>query len=446
MSICLESKDISIELEDKILKEVFVKKIEGGNSFAFNKFSKQKAKEKLIQPIRLNNSKDKVYIPFDWSLKNINNAKRPNRSEFSSINVKFNTSLREGQKQVKDECVSALNKKGSILLSLFPGFGKTCLAIFLASKIGLKTLIICHRIILIEQWIKAIERFIDNPKIGFVKPSLSSKKMDQAKSADFLIVNAQNVKTLSEDFFKDVGLVIIDEIHCILAESLSECLGYISPRYLIGLSATPHRSDGLDKLLDFYFGEGNKIVRELYHPHIVYKIDTGIEYEDDSKEWNAMISSQCLHEKRNNLIVNIALHFKDRHFLILCKRVEQAKHIFSKLEEEKENVSIIVEENNDFDPKSRIIVASSQKCGVGFSHDILDSLILGSDIEEYFIQYLARVMRTEEVKPMVFDLIDNNKSLKRHFTERKKVYEKAGGVIHNFNKEFPELMKELKEK
>lgn len=443
MSIVIESKDISPELEDKILKEVFVKKIEGGNSFAFNKFSK-KPKEKIVQPLRVSQDQKKAYIPFDWALKNINNSKRPARENFTKINVKFNTTLRSSQTQVKDDCISALNKKSSILLSLYPGFGKTCLAIYLSSKIGLKTLIICHRIILIEQWIKAIERFIDNPKIGFVKPSLSEKKINQGKSADFLIVNAQNIKTLGEDFFKDVGLVIIDEIHCILAESLSECLSYLSPRYLIGLSATPHRSDGLDKLLDFYFGEGNKIVRELYHPHIVYKIDTGIEYEEDSKEWNAMISSQCLHKKRNNLIVKIALHFKDRHFLILCKRVDQAKYIFSKLEEEKENVSMIVEDNNEFDPESRIIVASTQKCGVGFSHDILDSLILGSDIEEYFIQYLARVMRTEEVKPMVFDLVDNNKSLKRHFTERKKVYEKAGGVIQNFNKQFPELMKELK--
>jgi len=437
MSIVIESKDISPELEDKILKEVFVKKIEG-SSFSF-KFSKPK--EKIIQPLRLSTDKSKAYIPFDWSLKNIPDTKRPTREQFTEINVKFNTTLREGQKQVKDECIAKINKTGSVILSIYPGFGKTCLSIYLASKIKLKTLIICHRIILIEQWIKAVERFIDNPKIGFVKPSLSAKKMEQVKNNDFLIVNAQNVNKLGEDFFKDVGLIIIDEIHCILAESLSECLGYLSPRYMIGLSATPYRSDGLDKLLDFYFGEENKIVRELHHPHIVYKIDTGIEYEEDSKEWSAMISSQCLHEKRNNLIVKIVLHFKERHFLILCKRVDQAKYIFSKLEEEKESVSMIVEDNNEFDLNSRIIVASTQKCGIGFSHDILDALILGSDIEEYFIQYLARVMRTEEVKPVVFDLIDNNKSLKRHFTERKKVYQKAGGVIYNFNKEFPQLMK-----
>ena len=53
-------------------------------------------------------------------------------------------------------------------------------------------------------------------------------------------------------------------------------------------------------------------------------------------------------------------------------------------------------------------------------------------MEEYFIQYLARVMRTEEVEPIVFDLVDNHKGLKKHFSQRKKVYLKAGGTIKNY--------------
>jgi hypothetical protein len=94
----------------------------------------------------------------------------------------------------------------------------------------------------------------------------------------------------------------------------------------------------------------------------------------------------------------------------------------------------MTEDTNTFDKESRIIVASLQKCGVGFSHDILDSLIIASDMEEYFIQYLARVMRTEEVEPIVFDLVDNHPSLKKHFGHRKKVYTKAGGVIKDYKK------------
>ena len=58
-----------------------------------------------------------------------------------------------------------------------------------------------------------------------------------------------------------------------------------------------------------------------------------------------------------------------------------------------------------------------------------------SDVEEYFIQYLGRVFRREDVRPVIFDIVDNFNSLKRHYYTRKKVYEESGGTILKFNKE-----------
>jgi len=433
MSIIATESQIDEALESRMMKEVQVVKIDGG--FSFSPFPNSK-KETIIRPYRMNED-NTISIPFRWAIDNTS-IQRPPRSELTAIDTTFTSTLRSVQKEIKDECISYLNRKGCTLISLYPGAGKTCLSIYLASKIGLKTLIVCHRLVLIEQWIKAISRFIANPRIGFIKTEKNPKKMDAVLSNDFLLVNAQNIKKLGSECFRGVGLVIIDEIHAIMAESLSECLYHLHPRYLIGLSATPSRPDGLDRLLDFYFGDDTKIVRELYHPHIVYRIDTSIEYEEDSKtQWSAMITSQCMNEARNNLIVDIILSQKDRTFLVLCKRVEQAKYIAGKLEEEKEMVSVMTEDVNDYDENSRIIVSSIQKTGVGFSFDKLDALVLGSDVEEYFIQYLARVMRTEQVKPIVFDLVDPHRSLKKHFGERKKVYLKAGGVIKDFYKEFP---------
>ena len=141
MSIALSSESITEETETKIINEVFVKKVEG-NNFAGGKFNKfKKAPEKIVQPFRLSDNKTKAYIPFDWALQNIPNTKRPLREQFISINTKFNTTLRDTQKEVKDDCISSLNKRGSILISLYAGCGKTALAIYLASRIGLKTLI-----------------------------------------------------------------------------------------------------------------------------------------------------------------------------------------------------------------------------------------------------------------------------------------------------------------
>ena len=425
MSIYVHVDTLSVSDEEKIIKEVRVKKIEN----SYNPRTGFKVKETYLNAFQQYSELNCYYIPFSWALTNLD-CKRRKREDFSSINIPFTSTLRNIQLEIKDECINRMNKFGCLLISLYPGAGKTCLAIYLAAKvIKLKTLIVCHRIILMEQWRDSIKRFTgENTKIEILKVG---KKYNE--NADFFIVNAQNIKKLGRDVFKSIGFVIVDEIHAIMAESLSESMYYVSPRYLLGLSATPTRPDGMDGLLDFYFGIDNVIKRELYHKHTVYKVETGIEFEEESSNWNALITSQCLHEERNNLIVDIIMKHKDRHFLVLCKRVQQASYIAEKLEEEKENVSLMIEDTNTFDPTSRIIVASLQKCGVGFSHDLLDSLIIASDMEEYFIQYLARVMRTEEVEPIIFDLVDNHKGLKKHFGQRKKVYMKAGGNIKNYS-------------
>lgn len=441
MSIIASELQIDQNLESRIIEEVKVTKIDG-NSFYTSSFPINR-KETVVRPYKMNED-NTISLPFRWALDNVPTIQRPDRSSLTPISTRFTTTLRSIQQEIKDECVSFLNRKGCVLISLYPGAGKTCLSIYLASRIGLKTLFVCHRLVLIEQWKKALERFIDKPRVGFVKIEKKKEKLEASLDNDFLIVNAQNVKKLGAECFQDVGLVVVDEIHAIMAESLSECLYHLRPRYLVGLSATPNRPDGLDGLLDFYFGTDTKIVRELYHPHIVYRIDTTIQYEEDSKtQWSAMITSQCMNKERNDRMVEIMTNdmWKTRTFLVLCKRVGQAKYIAECLEEKGEKVSVMTEDVNDYDENSRIIVSSIQKTGVGFSFDKLDALVLGSDVEEYFIQYLARVMRTEQVKPIVFDFVDTHPSLKKHFSERKKVYVKAGGVIKDFYKEFPQFQK-----
>lgn len=419
MSIYIHASELSEKEEEHIIETVRVKKLEN----SYNPRSGFKVKETILNAFLQHSEKNCYYVPFSWGLQN--QGKRRKREEFDAISIPFLQKLRSIQLEIKDECLDRLNKFGCLLISLFPGAGKTCLAIYLASKIiKLKTLIVCHRIVLMEQWRDSIYRFTGkDTKISILKPN---KKIEEA---DFYIVNAQNMKKLGRDVFQKIGFVIVDEIHAIMAESLSESMFYVQPRYLLGLSATPTRPDGMDSLLDFYFGKENCIKRELYHKHTVYRVNTKIEFEEDSKNWNALLSAQCLHEGRNNMIVSIIDKHKDRHFLVLCKRVQQASYIYKELIEKGEKVSLMIENTNKFDQDSRIIVASLQKCGVGFSHDILDALIIASDMEEYFIQYLARVMRTEEVEPIVFDLVDKHKGFQKHFSHRKKIYMKCGGTI-----------------
>ena len=68
----------------------------------------------------------------------------------------------------------------------------------------------------------------------------------------------------------------------------------------------------------------------------------------------------------------------------------------------------------------------------------LNTLIVGSDLNSYFIQYLGRIFRKEGDK-IIFDLVDNNNVLRTHWNNRRKVYVEHGGIIKDFKKCFPNI-------
>lgn len=373
---------------------------------------------------------NEAYIPFSYDL----SLPIPLQKSFSEKKVFFEGKLREEQKEVKNEAISILNKNKSVIISSYTGFGKTLLAIYLATRIGLPTLILCHRLVLIEQWKKSIQKFCPEASIEII--TAKSKKIE----ADFYIINASTVAKRDREFFKDIGLVIVDELHVIMAKNMSQSMKYFTPRYVIGLSATPYRNDGLDDLIDLYFGK-EKIYRKLHRKHIVYRLST--KYEPDVKtnvlgkiDWGSVIDSISENEERNELIIRIVKFFSKRNFLILCKRVKQAKKIYERLIEEKEDVTSLIGKQQEYNTESRILVGIAQKMGVGFDHPKLDTLLLATDIQDYFLQYLGRVFRTQSGEPWIFDIVDKFGLLQKHFLERKKIYLEHGGILKDFHESF----------
>ena len=248
---------------------------------------------------------------------------------------------------------------------------------------------------------------------------------------------------MSHNLFKNIGTVLVDEAHQIMAESLSLCMQYVCPRYLIGLSATPYRPDGLNKLFDIYFGE-NRIVRKLYRKHSVYRVESGFTPEVDigpngKINWGIVLNSQAYDTSRNELIIKIVKYFPENVFLILSKRVEQANYILKRLKEDGEDATSLIGSQKEFEKTSRILIGPITKVGTGFNHPRLNSLIIAGDVEEYFQQYLGRVFRREDTEPVVFDIIDKNPILLKHFRSREKIYKEYGGVVKKFEKEFPDF-------
>jgi superfamily II DNA or RNA helicase len=156
--------------------------------------------------------------------------------------------------------------------------------------------------------------------------------------------------------------------------------------------------------------------------------------ESGKLNWGAILDAQCNNIERNELIISICKKFKDRNILILTKRVEQGKYLYDRLLEEGEYVASLLKTQQEFDRESRILVASIMKAGTGFDFKKLDCLVLASDLESYFVQSLGRVLRRPDVEPIIFDLIDDNKVLEKHFKTREEIYNEVGGTIKNYPK------------
>jgi superfamily II DNA or RNA helicase len=380
-----------------------------------------------------------VYLPLYFAQKILKLSRRP-RKDFPQLKLKFAGVLRSLQKEVKREALKMLNKRGTAIISLFTGGGKTITAINIALSIRMPVLVVISRLVLMDQWEGSILKFCPNAIVQKVKT-----KTKVNPSAHFYIANAINIPKMGRDTFRHVGMLIVDELHLIGTEKLSNSLHFVSPRYAIGLSATPSRPDGMDSLLFSYFGP-DIIYRKLRRDHLVYRVKTGfvptVEQTRFGKlDWNSVLNSQAASEERNELIVRLIEHFSDRCFLVLCKRVSHVECLVAKLQEIGIDVTSLVGMKRKFDATSRVLIATVQKAGVGFNHPKLNALIVAADLQEYFIQYLGRVFRTEKGVPIIFDLVDSFGVLERHYRKRRHVYLDHGGTIKNFNKVFPDFIK-----
>ncbi len=383
-------------------------------------------------------SENGVIVPFAYA----NTSSLVNtHSSYPSTSTTFIGKLNQVQTEIKDEAINILETNKSILISLYTGAGKTAFAIYLACHFKLKTLIFVHRVNIIDQWEQSIHKFCKNATIQ----KITEKKQDLI-DADFYLINVDIISSRTRKEFKNIGLLISDESHCICTENRSNALMMFQPKYLIGLTATPERTDGMDKILLLYFGE-YWIIREMNRMFNVYIVNTNYKpvsktQKNGNMDWNSVISSQCENEDRNKLIVKLSRYFLTRNILILCKRKTQVEMVYDMLNTF-ENVEKYTGTQKNFNVKCRILVSTFSKSGIGFDFEKLDMLIIASDVNEGIQQYLGRVFRKRNTYPIIIDLRDNvykNHPLSKHLQERINMYEQSGGIIKNFNLNFYDFL------
>ncbi len=419
MSIKVEVKSLSAELRKKIHLDLTL--------YLESEYAKQ-----TLYAYDIRGNPEIIYLPYAYAKSMGFNSK--SKEEYPSSNFTYKRKefpLREEQVKVKDEVISILNEQNSCIMAPPTGFGKTALSLYIASILKLKVLYINNNLTIIDQIYSSIQKFT-TAKAQIVHP-----KDIINPDCDIYIINSINVSKFSESFFNNIGTLIIDEVHCILSKVFSRCMHYINPKYLIGLSATPYREDGLNKLFDLYFGE-NKIIRKLNKYHRVYKINSPIKpiiktTSFGKLDWNAVIDSLSDNKIRNEKCIEILRKFNDRVFIVPCKRVSQVEYLYNRLVENGENVDALYGKKKTYNPNCRILIGTTKKIGIGFDNPRTDAILLACDMESYFIQALGRSMRTPTVEPIVIDIVDSFHSLYKHWKTREEVYKDHGGEIFNLN-------------
>jgi superfamily II DNA or RNA helicase len=292
----------------------------------------------------------------------------------------------------------------------------------------------------LDQWKDSIKAVNKNLKVQILE-----NKTPKKEGMDFYLILGENLSHRPCTEFQGVGTFIVDECHMFCTPSMSKSFMRVQPKYSMALSATPFRTDRLDKILSLHFGYG-MVKRKLHRNFNVYQLLTKFkpatrETANGNLDWSYVIDSQASDQWRNNLIVRICQFFNNRSIMILSKRVElQGKLLHDMLKEQGESVDIFTGTKKTYEKEARILVSTFSKAGVGFDNPKLDMLIVAGDVEEMFEQYMGRVFRRLDTVPMIVDIVDNFHVFKKHFNTRQITYLSSGGIIKSFEKSFPECM------
>lgn len=359
-----------------------------------------------------------------------------NRRALTEIDLAFAGKLRSYQQ----EAVASILKRPQGVLEASTGAGKTVCALAIIAARKKPTLILVHNVELLRQWRDRIRQFL-----GVEAGQVGAGKCD-VRPVTVGIVNS--VRTRLEDLVPHFGHIVVDECHRCPSAMFTECASAFDAKYLLGLSATPYRRDGLTKVIGFYVGPilhrvdpvRLRDIGAVLRPEIVAR-ETGFVFDGDaSEQYQAMLTALVEDQARNELIaadVQVEAAREKGTVLVVSDRVAHLEALSAALthrEEEmvlltgqtpKKQRAAIVERLARGDVK--VLGSTTQLIGEGFDAPGLSSLFLATPIKfsGRVLQVVGRVLRPKGGKtPRVYDYHDNHVGvLKASARSRRKVLE-----------------------
>lgn len=152
---------------------------------------------------------------------------------------------------VQEEALSALeasrtagNRAGLVVLAT--GLGKTWLSAFDSNRPEFaRVLFVAHREEILAQAMKTFRRIRPNAMLGHFTGQAKQPEADVLFASVQTLGRTAHLQRFGAEQF---DYIVIDEFHHAAAGTYRRLIEYFSPKFLLGLTATPERSDGGDLL------------------------------------------------------------------------------------------------------------------------------------------------------------------------------------------------------
>ena len=247
--------------------------------------------------------------------------------------------------------------------------------------------------------------------------------------------------------------MIVDECHHVPAVSFERVLSEVKARYILGLTATPHRRDGHHPILEMQLGPVRFFVdpksqmaqRPFEHRLIVRETGFRLPAAPDSGI-QSIYRSLAADEARNHMILDDVIRAvsEGRSPILLTERRDHLEYFAERLRSfvrhlvvlrggmtARERSATAAEMSRIQDKVERLILATGRYIGEGFDDARLDTLFLAMPVswKGTLAQYTGRLHRLHSGKSEVriFDYVDREvPMLLRMFEKRLRAYRALG--------------------
>jgi len=159
----------------------------------------------------------------------------------------------QAQAQFMGDLLVGVREHLSLCAMAPTGSGKTVVALAAAAQIGRRTLVLTHLERLMLQW---KDEIIDKLGVPAERVGIVQQGRHDWLGKDFCVGLLHSVvrRDYGEAFYRAFGTVIFDEVHKVGTEFFAPAVTKFPARYKIGLSATPTRKDGGERVFYWHLG------------------------------------------------------------------------------------------------------------------------------------------------------------------------------------------------